>query len=212
MSSKDEWWSIINQYNACIYPVQIVVALILLAALIITACIRNSWRFRLLYSLTGLSFLWLSIGFFLLYGKGITGSSYGDYFFSTWFFVLSLLFLFKAFRKKDYPDNICIYNKFTMFMVFFLYPLTGILLKRSVFDIAFAGTMPCPTVALACILVSLEKRKFNLTDLLLLFWAVPMTPFLQIARYGIYEDAVMFLSGIFLIFMRIIQKRKGLLK
>jgi hypothetical protein len=32
---------------------------------------------------------------------------------------------------------------------------------------------------------------------LLLVWAIPFPLFIQIPRYGVYEDAIMFLSGLY---------------
>jgi hypothetical protein len=209
MISKDEWWTIINQYNSNLYPIQLVFALIILIALIINIYNENEWKYRIIYFLLSLSFLWISVSFFLVFGKGVAGDTYGNYFFSIVFILLSFLFLRKVFIK-GYVIQLSIYNKILILIIFFLYPLIGIFLKRPIMDLIFAGTMPCPTVAIACILVSFEKRKLNLIDILLLFWAIPMTPFLQVVKYGVYEDMIMFCSGIYLIVMRIIQKKKGL--
>ena len=33
--------------------------------------------------------------------------------------------------------------------------------------------------------------------ILLLLWAIPFPPFIQIPKYGVYEDAIMFVGGVY---------------
>lgn len=64
------------------------------------------------------------------------------------------------------------------------------------------GTFPCPTTALAPVLLakSLPRvDKFLYT--LLLFRAIPFAPFIQIPRYTLYEDIIMFGVGIYALVM-----------
>ena len=61
---------------------------------------------------------------------------------------------------------------------------------------------PCPTAALALVLLANSlPRADRILYILLLFWAIPFAPFIQIPRYGVYEDTIMFLVGIYSLVM-----------
>jgi hypothetical protein len=60
------------------------------------------------------------------------------------------------------------------------------------------GTFPCPTTALGLLLLTIAlPRVDKIIYILLLFCAVPFTPFFQIAKYGVYEDVILFTAGIY---------------
>jgi hypothetical protein len=60
------------------------------------------------------------------------------------------------------------------------------------------GTFPCPTTALGLLLLTTALPQVDkIIYILLLFCAIPFTPFIQISRYGVYEDAILFAAGIY---------------
>jgi len=60
------------------------------------------------------------------------------------------------------------------------------------------GTFPCPTTALGIIFLTTAITQVDkLIFFLLLFLAIPFKPFIQILRYGVYEDVILFVSGIY---------------
>ena len=55
-----------------------------------------------------------------------------------------------------------------------------------------------PTTALGLILLTTAlPRVDKIAYILLLVWAIPFPPFVQIPKYGVFEDAIMFLIGIY---------------
>ena len=60
------------------------------------------------------------------------------------------------------------------------------------------GIYPCPTTALALILISGNIRKIDWKIfILLLIWAIPFPIFIQIPQFGVYEDGIMLLIGLY---------------
>jgi hypothetical protein len=60
------------------------------------------------------------------------------------------------------------------------------------------GTFPCPTTAFSLLLLTLALPQVEkVIYCLLIFFAVPFTPFFQIAKYGVLEDTILFAIGIY---------------
>jgi hypothetical protein len=60
------------------------------------------------------------------------------------------------------------------------------------------GTFPCPTIALGLLLLTIALPQVDkIIYILLLFCAIPFTPFVQILKYGVYEDVILFTSGVY---------------
>jgi hypothetical protein len=78
------------------------------------------------------------------------------------------------------------------------YPVIGMVLGRPLQETIVPGTFPCPTTAMALVLLGTSvPRVDKVLYILLLFWAIPFAPFIQIPRYGVYEDTIMFGVGIY---------------
>ena len=59
------------------------------------------------------------------------------------------------------------------------------------------GTFPCPTVALGLLLLTMALPQVDkVIYILLLICAIPFTP-VYIARYGVYEDTILFATGLY---------------
>jgi len=94
---------------------------------------------------------------------------------------------------------------------FFSNPVGSRTGSQSFFSMAFghrfprviiAGTFPCPTTALALVLLTTAlPRVDKIIYIILLFWAIPFPPFIQIPKYGVYEDTIMFAIGIYSLVM-----------
>ena len=202
MISAQEWWSIIEAYGAQIWPAQIVfyiVALLLMGWLLFKPG-RIQSTFTKLY-LT-IAFAWNGIVFFLILAKDITGESYGNYCFGALFIIVSLLFAVDLFRQKMQfslpPSGWRTYTTVVLLVLVFCYPLVGIALGRSSASLIMPGTFPCPTTALGLLVLTTALPQVNkIAYILLLVWAVPFPPFIQLPKYGVYEDAIMFACGIY---------------
>jgi hypothetical protein len=202
MIPAQEWWSIIEAYGARIWPSQIVfyiVALLLIGWLFFKPS-RIQSTFTKLY-LT-IAFAWNGIMFFLILAKDITGESYGNYCFGSLFIIVSLLFAIDLFRQKmrfslrasEWRTSFTV----GLLVLVFCYPLVGIALGHSSARLIMPGTFPCPTTALGLILLTTAIPRVNkIAYILLLVWAVPFPPLIQLPKYGVYEDAIMFACGIY---------------
>jgi hypothetical protein len=79
-----------------------------------------------------------------------------------------------------------------------LYPVLGPLLGRSPVQCIYPGMLPCATTAFGLVLLAASVPKVNkLTYVLMLIWAIPFAPLVQIPVYHVYEDSIMFLIGIY---------------
>jgi hypothetical protein len=60
------------------------------------------------------------------------------------------------------------------------------------------GTLPCPTTALALlVLTTALPRVDKIAYILLLLWAIPFPPLINLPKYGVYEDTIMFFCGVY---------------
>ncbi len=201
MIEKAEWWRIITDYLESILPTQY----IFFAIAIILVFLLFGKRFRLASRLMNLylsiAFFWSGTVFFLGYGRGVTGETYGNYFFSVVFVTLAVFYLIDFFRQKTVYELRTVVRKILVLGMILLYPIIGLVAHQDFLLASFVGTMPCPTVALALLLAVFAVNKPHPVALFfMLLWAIPSTPFLQIGRYAVYEDILLFLSGLFFLF------------
>jgi hypothetical protein len=199
---KEEFWNIIAAYNKGIWPVQLC---LYIAALVIVVWLflkpgKIQSIFAKLYCV--ICFSWTGIVFYMLLGKDMAGKSYGNYFLGILFIVISLLFGFDVFKKRmrfslpaaGWRKNITL----ALVVLVLCYPLLGLAFGKGYQSLIFPGTFPCPTTAFTLILLttalpSVDKKIY----ISLLFCAIPFTIFFQILRYGVYEDFVLFATGIY---------------
>jgi hypothetical protein len=92
----------------------------------------------------------------------------------------------------------------------FSYPLIGLLLDHDVDRLIFPGSYPCPTIALAILLFTTTLPQVDkLIFFLLLFLAIPFTPFIQIARYHVYEDVILLAAGLYGLFLYLKSRKQS---
>jgi len=202
MIPAEQWWSIIEAYGARIWPVQIIfyiVAVFLIGWLFCKPGRIQSWFTKLYLSI---AFAWNGIMFFLILARGITGEGYGNYFFGSLFIIVSLLVAVDLFRQKmrfslpsaGWRRHLTV----ALMLLVFCYPLIGIALGHPFASLIIPGTFPCPTTALGLlVLTTALPRVDKIAYILLLFWAIPFPPFIQLPKYGVYEDAIMFACGVY---------------
>jgi hypothetical protein len=202
MIPAEEWWSIIEAYGARIWPVQVlfyIVAILLTGWLFLKPGRVQNFLARLYLSI---AFAWNGIVFFLILAKDVTGDSYGNYFFGSIFIIVSLLFAVDLSREKMHFSLPAVrwqkYSTLALMLLVFCYPLFGIGLGHRFTNLIFPGTFPCPTTAFGLLLLTTALPQVDkIIYILLLFWAIPFPPFIQIPKYGAYEDTVMFVNGIY---------------
>lgn len=202
MIPREEWLSILEAYSVQIWPTQIV--------LYITAILLIGWFFlkpgrgqsRITKLYLSITFAWNGIMWFFILARDMAGGSYGNYFFGSIFIVVSVLFAVDMFRQKMLFALPTVgwrrYTTLTLMLLAFCYPLFGIAFGHHFPRLIFPGTYPCPTTALGLLLLTTALPQVDkIIYVLLLFCAIPFTPFVQILNYGVYEDAILFVSGVY---------------
>jgi hypothetical protein len=206
MATREEFWEILRAYATGIAPVQFV--FYGAAALAVVWLLLKPGRVPSLLAKLFLTtaFAWNGVAFYMLLARDMSGDGYGSYFFGLIFIVVSALFAIDLFRQRTqfslptegWPRPVTL----LLLLLVFCYPLFGVLLGHPLTALIFPGTFPCPTVALALLLLTTALPKVDRTIyVLLLFCAIPFTPFFQIARFGVYEDFILLAAGLFSLFL-----------
>ncbi len=209
MLPANEWWGILGRYGEAIWPAQVAFYAV---GLILTVLLFRSQKpvFSLWMTVfLTVSFAWNSLVFFLTLGRGLAGSLP----FAALFAVIAILFGIDIIqRRMDLRlPSVPWQRRLTLCLavVVWAYPLFGLALGRPLSDLLVPGVFPCPTTALALLLLAASLPKVNRAlYILLLFWAIPFAPFIQIPKYGVYEDGIMFGVGIYALVM-LVKNWKG---
>jgi len=202
MISPDEFWHVMAAYGAGISPVQIVfyIAAILCVGWVFLKPGKIPSLCAKLY--LAIAFTWTGIAFYMILAKDMAGDSHGNYVFGAVFIVASALFAVDLFRQRiKFSLPTAGWQKVTTLVLtalVFCYPLFGIAFGHTFTSLIMPGTFPCPTVALGLLLLTTALPQVDkVIYILLLICAIPFTPFVQIARYGVYEDTILFIIGIY---------------
>lgn len=129
------------------------------------------------------------------------------------FIAISFLFFIDIFRRQiEFTLPKSNWHKIIIFfglVLTFLYPLVGFAVGHFYPRTILPGSFPCPTTALALIFMSMSLPKTTrLLYFLLLFWAIPFPILIQIPRFGVFEDIIMLLVGIYSLILLIINWKK----
>jgi hypothetical protein len=149
-----------------------------------------------------LAFAWTGVAFYMILARDMAGDSYGNYVFGAIFVVIAALFAVDVFRRRmqfSLPKAGWLRGATLALMALvFCYPLFGLAFGHRFASLIMPGTFPCPTVALSLLLLTTALPQVDkVIYILLLICAIPFTPFVQIARYGVYEDVILLTSGIY---------------
>jgi hypothetical protein len=200
MIPKEEFWRVMAAYGAGISPAQIV---FYVAALLSTGWLflkRGRIQSLCVKLVLALAFAWTGIAFYMILARDMAGGSYGNYVFGAAFIVVAALFAVDLLRQRMrfFLPTAGWQRVATLVLMVFCYPLFGIVLGHRFASLMVPGTFPCPTVALGLLLLTTALPQVDkVIYILLLICAIPFTPFVQIARYGVYEDTILFVTGIY---------------
>jgi hypothetical protein len=213
MISIEEWRRIMNGYGASIWPAQIVFFAVAIVLAVLTMLKPGRVPDILIKLYLTVSFAWNGIMFYLIHARGLTGSLYGNFLYCAIFMLVSALFAVDIFRHRmSFSLPQARWQKhatIVLLVLTFCYPLIGKLLGHPATRLLFPGAIGCPTTALALVLLTTSLPRVDRTAyIVLLIFAIPATPFLQIARYGVYEDGIMLGSGIYALIMLILYWKK----
>lgn len=202
MITAEEWWGILGAYNTAIFPMQIITIIVaaILTYFLFTKPGTKTNSFIKAY--LAFTFAWIGIVFYLILGKGLTG----NYLWASLFIIIAILFVVDISAKRiEFRIPKTEWQKYlTIFLILctFSYPLIGMLLGHYYPKMVILGTFPCPTTAFALALLAAAIPKVDKkVYILLLFWAIPLPMFAQIPRFGVYEDSIMLVIGIYSLIM-----------
>lgn len=206
MIDKEIWWEIIGTYGKNIFPLQIIT--VITAAVIIWLIIKKPGERTNIITKTYFTLCFASIGivFFLIHGGLFPGIQ--EYVQAGLFITIAALFGADIFRKKiDFKLPEHRGHRAVMFLLLLavlVYPLIGMLAGHYFPAMIIVGTHPCPTAAFALVLLAAALPRTNkFLYLLLLIWAIPFPIFIQIPKFGVYEDSIMLLCGVYALVMLI---------
>jgi hypothetical protein len=199
---REEFWAVMETYGARIMPAQIVfylAAILFVGWLYLKPERPRSFAAKLYLSI---AFAWNSVAFYFVLARDMAGESYGNYVFGSIFIIVSALFAVDLFRQKmQFSLPIARGRRIVtlvLLVLVFCYPLFGIAFGHSFASLIVPGTFPCPTTALGLLLLTTALPQVDrIAYILLLICAIPFTPFVQVARYGVYEDTILFATGIY---------------
>jgi hypothetical protein len=202
MLSAERWWEIIGTYGAGVWPAQAIFFIVSAALVLFLIFKPGKVATALMKLYFCLAFGWNGIVFFMIIGKDLVG----NYFFGSLFTLVAILFAVDLFRGRiqfRYPEpKWQKYLMLALMLIVFCYPLISLVSGHYFPRIIIPGTFPCPTTALALLLLTTAlPRVDKIMYVILLFWAIPFPPFIQIPRYGVYEDSIMFIIGIYSLIM-----------
>ena len=198
MIPAEKWWGIIGAYGSNIWPAQIISITIAIALVIYLFVMPGKKANQFVRIYLSLSFAWIGIVFFIIQGKGLAG----NYFFGTLFTVVAILYVLDIFAKKmEFRLPKTGWQKYLtilLMMIIICYPLFGMAFGHYFPKLIIVGTHPCPTAAFALLLLTTALPQVNrIIYGILLFWAVPFPVFIQIPKFGVYEDSIMLGIGIY---------------
>ena len=202
MISKIVWWRIIQDYYTAISSFRYILFIIGVLVVFIFFKYKSKLINRILNLYLAFCFAWISL-FFVHWGREITGNIYGSILFSLIFLIVAIFFLSYMIKDDESVYIICTDLKIGIWCLLSLYPLVGFFTRLNFDNLSLMGTMPCPTVAFALFLLTFRKKR-NHPMLLAIFllWSLPGTLFLQVGKYGVYEDILLFISGIYYLAFR----------
>jgi hypothetical protein len=209
MISAEKWWSVMGNYNLTIFPVQIILYVFSLLITIYFFMKPGRVISTVIKIYFTLSFSWIGIVLFFILGKDL--KLYIPQ--VILFLSLSALFFIDIFRKRivfRLQDKKSIRVLAVIgFILVFVYPLIGLLVGHTYPHMLLPGSFPCPTAALALLFLTMAlPHVTRLSYFLLLFWAIPFPILIQIPQFGVFEDAVMLLVGLYSLILFVINWRK----
>lgn len=207
MISVQNWWDGLINYNTTLFPLQLV---IMAVAFIVTLLLRfkqSTTSSNIMKAFLSFSMLFNGIMFFIVLGDKLPSPLkylQGGLFITIG--ILLMIDIFTGWSKLSFPPK-GIKRNITYILLFIvaLYPIVGLLRGHNAMQLIYPGTLPCGSTAFALIILaaSLPKVK-KVPYALLLIWAIPFAPLIQIPQFKVYEDIIMFFVGVYALTMLIV--------
>ncbi|MBN1265258.1 MAG: hypothetical protein JXA25_07180 [Anaerolineales bacterium] len=211
MVTREEFWQIIFNYGLRILPFQYIFYLTALFLVLWILIKPGRLQNNLCRIFLSMCFAWNAVFFYVLSAGGLSGNSSANIVFAALFILVAALFLLDVFKQKmefSLPTGRQQTSVLILGALIFCYPLFGFILGHPFAGLIMPGTFPCPTTALALLMLTISLPRVDMVIFcILLLCAIPFTPFIQIARYGVYEDVILLSTGIYSLVLLIRARR-----
>jgi hypothetical protein len=193
--TTDQFFSVFEKYNHAIFPVQIILFLLVVLALIaIGSKIQNKDKFVSL--ILGILWLWIGIVYHISYFTGINKVAFGFgalFIFQGFFFMYEgiLLYNLKFVFKNSIQDW---FGYFFILYGLIIYPVVGYLIEQNL-SLTISVGLPCPTTILTFGFLLLTDKKFSKYLLIIpSLWAV--IGISTVINLDVYQDSIMLIAAI----------------
>ncbi len=202
MLTASDWWAIMALYGETVWPSQVFLYLAAVAATLLVLLRPGVASDMIMRAYLALAFGWISIVFFLMIGHDLAGNLV----FTGLFGVVAVLFAVDLARQRmQFRPPITGPMRgvvWAIALLIFAYPALSLVFGHAFPRTIWLGAFPCPNTALGLFMLTLAlPRADKFAYGLLLFWAVPLPPAIQIPKYGVYEDAIMLSVGVYALVM-----------
>ena len=191
----EKFFSVFEKYNHAIFPVQIVLFLLSIFALIaIGSKIKQKDKF--VAGILGVLWLWIGIGYHIAFLSGTNKVAFG---FGALFILQGLFLLWEGVLlynlKFVYRMSIQAYlGYFFILYGLIIYPVIGYLIEPNLSRTVSVG-LPSPTIILTFGFLLLCDKKFSKYLLIIpSLWAV--IGISGIIKLGVYQDSIMLIAAI----------------
>ena len=193
--TTDQFFSVFEKYNHTIFPVQIILVLLVVFALIVIgSTIKQKDKF--VTAILGVLWLWVGIGYHIAFFSGINNVAYG---FGLLFILQGLFILWEGIvlYNLKFAFKLSIQAVFGYFFILYgliVYPVVGYLIEPNASRIISIG-LPCPTIILTFGLMLLCDKKFSKYLIVIpSIWAVIGIG--AVMKLGVYQDSMMIIAAI----------------
>jgi hypothetical protein len=193
--TTDQFFSVFEKYNHAIFPVQIILFLLSILALIaIGSKIKQKDKF--VAGILGVLWLWIGIGYHIAFLSGIDKVAFG---YGVLFILQGLFLLWEGVLlynlKFEFKNSIQAY--FGYFFILYgliIYPVAGYLIESNLSRTISIG-LPSPTIILTFGFLLLCDKKFSKYLLIIpSLWAV--IGISAVIKLGVYQDSMMLIAAI----------------
>jgi hypothetical protein len=191
----NSFFSVFEKYNHAIFPVQIILFLLSILALIaIGSKFRQKDKF--VAGILGVLWLWIGIGYHIAFFSGINNFAYG---YGVLFILQGLFLLWEGvlLYNLKFVFRMSIQAYFGYFFILYgliIYPVVGYLIDPDLFRTISVG-LPSPTIILTFGFLLLCDKKFSKYLLIIpSLWAVMGIS--GVIKLGAYQDSIMLIVAI----------------
>jgi hypothetical protein len=199
MLDATSWWQVMMDYNDAIFPLQWILYVMSVGVFVAFLFMKEKQGNALVQVFLGVVNLWIGIFFFVLLGKGFKPPmNYSQGFLFVMIGIFYFIDLFRGKFRYQLPENkTWRWIWIALMVLVFVYPWFGAFEGKPINEWIFVGAFPCPTTAMGLVFLMSSMPKANKIHLLLFsIWALPFPPTVQIPQYGVYEDGILFMTGI----------------